>query len=226
LAVSALSLQGQRADDQPPAPARLFPFHEGGKEGRWGFINRHGKVIVPPRFIQALDFSDGLARVQTDKTLGYIDARGATAFTHPDDLRIDWSLPFTEGLAAFSAKGKCGYFDRQGKVVVAPKYDTVIRPQFAEAQKFSEGLVAVRTGEHWGYTDKQGKVVISGRFNDAEAFAGGLARVHEGGRWVITLDGPAFWSGGAWCYINPQGEKIRRCREDAVGSPPYGKEGP
>jgi hypothetical protein len=361
LLVSVLSPQGQRAEHKPATPVRLFPFREGGKAGKWGYINRHGKVLVPPRFIQALDFSDGRARVTTEKGLGYVDARGKVVFTRPDDLRIDWTLPFTEGLAAFSVKGKCGYFDRQGKVVVEPRYDDVkkfseglaavnlgarsagfprpwvmrggkwgfidktgrlviplkfgyvdksayidkkgkvvltpeyksddpkrfvssansfseelaridtsgrhsgystgyvgfidktgkfaieprldgagdfseglaavlvgkkwgymdrtgrivVRPQFEEARKFSEGLAAVRTGEHWSYIEKRGKVVITGRFNEAKAFKGGLALMHEGGEFERTLDGPAYWSGGAWFYINQKGEKVRRyCKDD------------
>ena len=113
--------------------------------------------------------------------------------------------------------------DRSGRVV--------IQPQFEEAQKFSEGLAAVRKGEHWRYIDKQGKAVITGagagagRFNDAEGFTNGLARVHEGGRFERTNDGPSYWSGGAWFYIDRKGEKVRRCRNDDVQfAPGYGKE--
>lgn len=388
LLVPALGIQGQPAEDKAPTPVRLFPFHEGGKAGKWGYIDRRGEVVVPPRFRHAGDFGDGLAQVETEKGPGYIDAQGTIVFMlHAELGPVDWTLPFTEGLARFSRKGKVGYFDRQGKVAVEPKYDDakkfseglaavnvgaksagrprpdvmrggkwgfidktgrlvipmrfsnvdvkgfsdglalvyvedkpayidktgkvaitpeyksddpkrhvsdagsfseglaridtsgehagssagyvgfidktgkfaieprldgagdfseglaavlvgnkwgymdragriVIRPQSDEAQRFSEGLAAVRTGEHWSYIDRQGKVVITGRFNDAEAFTGGLARVHEGGKWVITLDGPVYWSGGVWFYLNPKGEKVRRCREDGDGAPPYsyGKE--
>lgn len=72
--------------------------------------------------------------------------------------------------------------------------------------------------------DREGKVVIVGRYNDAEAFTDGLARVHEGGKFEITLDGPAFWSGGAWFYIDKQGDKVRRCRDDTGDAPYYGKD--
>ncbi len=40
-------------------------FHEGlaaiGKEGRFGFIDSRGKVVIPPRFADVLDFSEGRA---------------------------------------------------------------------------------------------------------------------------------------------------------------------
>jgi len=390
LLVSALSLQAHPAREKPPAPERLFPYQEEGKQGKWGYIDRDGEVVVAPRFRQAGDFSDGLARVETEKGSGYIDADGKIAFMLDAELGpVDWTLRFTEGRALISWKGKRGYFDRRGKLAVEPKYDdankfseglaavnigaksagfprpsvmqggnwgfidttgrlvipmrfsdvdvkgfsdglalvyvedkpayidktgkvvitpeyksddpkrfvrnasafseglaridtagkhsgystghvgfidktgkfaieprldnagdfseglaavlvgkkwgyldktgrAVIEPQFDEAQKFSDGVAAVRSGEHWSYIDQKGKVVIAGRLNDAEAFTGGLARVHEGGKWVVTLDGPVHWSGGVWFYLNSKGEKIRRCRADGDGAPPYsyGKERP
>jgi hypothetical protein len=172
LVVSALSIQAQTAKEKPPSAVRLFPFHEGGKDGKWGYISRHGEVVVPAGFIYALDFSDGLAEVQTAKGIGFIDAQGKMVFTLPEELRqVDWILPFSDGLAAFSVKGKCGYFNRQGKVVVEAKYDDV--------EKFSHGLAAVNSGAKsigrprpsikeggkWGFIDRTGRLVIPLQFD-------------------------------------------------------------
>src|SRR5262249_11857980 len=138
LSWSAINVQGEPPKEKHSADVRLFPFHEGGKEGMWGYINRNGEVVVAPGFRQALDFTEGLARVQAEKTLDYIDAQGKTVFTLPGGRPVDWTLPFSDGLAAFAVKEKCGYFDRKGKIVVDPKYDDV--------NEFSEGLAAVNEG--------------------------------------------------------------------------------
>jgi hypothetical protein len=169
------------AQDKQATPVRLFPFHEGGKEGRWGFIDANGKVVIEPRFRRAYDFEDGLAWVQTDKGVVYINAEGKAVFAPPDHARM---RQFSEGLAAFELKDKWGFLNRQGKVIVQPKYDDVSR--------FSEGLAAVnvgaisigfprpdtRRGGRWGFIDKMGRLVVPIRFDwvDLHGFSGGLAQ--------------------------------------------------
>src|SRR5439155_932208 len=104
-------------------------------------------------------------------------------FTLPGEF--DRPHPVTEGRAAFAGKDKWGYFDRQGKVVVEPKYDDV--------KKFSEGLAAVnlgaksagfprpdiKRGGKWGFIDKTGRLVIPIEFSyvDMKGFSDGLALV-------------------------------------------------
>jgi hypothetical protein len=100
----------------------------------------------------------------------------------------------------------------------------VIQPQFSSAHEFAEGLAAVRRAGGWCYINKEGEVVIRGPFNDVERFSSGLARVHVGGKFVRTNDGPAFWEGGEWLYINGKGERIRRCRGDGERGQAYGQE--
>jgi hypothetical protein len=191
LSLSAINVQGEQPTEKKPTDVRLFPFHEGGKEGKWGYINRSGEVVVAPRFRQALDFDEGLARVQTEKTLDYIDAQGKTVFTIPEKLRpLNWTRPFSDGLAAFAVKRKCGYFDRQGKVVVDPKYDDV--------KEFSEGLAAVNEGAKsersmvplllggkWGFIDKTGRLIVPLQFDrvDPKGFSDGKALVQSNGKW-------------------------------------------
>ena len=190
-------------------------------------IDKAGKVLFKleskidgPRrkVLGANGFSEGLAAVEImldDKDIrkGFIDKTGKLAI----EPRFDDAQDFSQGLAAVALGKKWGYVDESGQVV--------IEPQFNGAKAFSEGLAGVRKGERWSFIDKKGKAVIAGEFNDVERHKGGLARVHEGGSFVRTEDGPGFWSGGAWFYIDKQGRKIHRCRPDGVkGAPKYGKE--
>lgn len=81
-----------------PAPARdasgltLVPpvgptsyFSEGRarvrRNGRWGFVDRTGELVIPPRFARAGTFHDGLARVRfADGQAGYVARDGAVVW--------------------------------------------------------------------------------------------------------------------------------------------------
>lgn len=45
-------------------------------DGRWGYINKSGTMVVKPRFERALGFSQGRARVRVGDKWGYIDRKG------------------------------------------------------------------------------------------------------------------------------------------------------
>ena len=56
-------------------------FHDGrislkDAEGKWGFANGSGTVVVAPQYEDVYDFSNGLAGVQENGKWGYIDREG------------------------------------------------------------------------------------------------------------------------------------------------------
>lgn len=48
------------------------------KNGKWGYIDKKGKVVIPFRFVKAKSFSDGLAAVAFKIRYGYIDRHNNT----------------------------------------------------------------------------------------------------------------------------------------------------
>ena len=163
-----------------------------------GFIKHDGIVVVKPIYLEAQDFSEGLAAVQdTNKRWGFINTTGQKVFTLPTD--VSQVGDFHEGLCWFRDKDskKVGYIDRTGKVV--------IRPQWDYARDFNDGLAAV--GEGWnmgeqmyrpgrmiGYIDHTGKVVlpvkVTDRYGDnykSADFSCGRAILHDGDS-VLIID--------------------------------------
>jgi len=165
--------------------AMLTPFEKGGK---WGYKDTAGKVVIPPRYQVAQEFSpEGIAAVVDQKGWAYIDARGSILIR---PLVVDNGPDyFAENLARFASDGKVGFFDRHGKVAIDPVHEF--------AMPFSEGRAAVcrgcsptQQGEHrvvqgglWGFIDRRGALVIPLQFEEAASFDGGSARVRLGGRW-------------------------------------------
>jgi hypothetical protein len=188
------------------------------------FIDKSGKAVIDLIDLgksSTGEFREGLAPVYIDRSLAgknwltrFIDRQGKSV------LSVDgWAEEFHEGMAAIGVRGgeaksnantSYGYIDREGKVVIGPR--------FAEAQPFSQGLAAVRTkkttvwgrGDAWGYIDKTGKYRIEPLFNEARPFLGGVARVHIGGTLHVVHDAPPFWEGGEWWLIDTKGKKLRR----------------
>ena len=172
----------------PPVPFELFPFLEEGSSRKWGYIDRQGKVVIQPRFSSAYNFSEGLALVNS----GVIDEQARLVFSLPEGCH--WIGAFYEGRAEFFLDepglsiDKTGFLDKQGKVVIQPRFD--------EVGKFREGRAWVRVGSKlddggmfndlvggkWGYIDRSGQWVVKPKFDYAAGFSDGLAKVMiEGG---------------------------------------------
>ena len=91
-------------------------------------------------------------------------------------------LVFSQGLAAVVVDGKWGYIDMTGAFVIPAHYGN--NAERADKGTFSEGLAAIQTdGGTWGYIDRTGAPLIPARFDAAEPFAEGLAKVQIDGKW-------------------------------------------
>ena len=64
--------------------------------GKFGFIDRMGKLVIPANFERAGDFSEGLAAVMVEKLWGFIDKNGRLVIP----ARYLSVRPFSDGLAA------------------------------------------------------------------------------------------------------------------------------
>ncbi len=157
--------------------------------GKYCFIDKTGKEIIPGKYDTASDFSEGLAMVGVwDGTTQYIP--GANAYIYNFDcgfidktgkevvpLKYDAARDFSEGLAAVrvgndSTTWEWGFIDQTGKEVISPRCYRLVKD-------FSEGLVAVRDQNgKWGFIDKSGKEVIPCQYTSVGDFSEGLAAVH------------------------------------------------
>jgi hypothetical protein len=162
-------------DDQSDLPG-CFP--QGGK---FGYIDKTGKMIIAPNFFVAQNFSEGLAAVRVEETaeskFGYIDRSGQMVIAP----RFHQAGPFSEGLAAVETSARAvgnqvvdiawGFIDKVGALKIPDKYDF--------AGKFSEGLarVSIGSGKGAGYVDHDGKMIIPPTFSQAWDFSEGLAAV-------------------------------------------------
>ena len=174
------------------ALAALVPFQ---KDGKWGYRDNAGKVVIAPRYETALEFSpEGIAAVVDEKSWAYIDTAGRIVVR---PLVVDNGPDyFREGVARFRRDGKVGFFDRRGKVLIQPGF-TYAAPFFEGRAAVCEGCTEIEEAEHrsarggkWGFIDRSGKPVIALEFEEAGNFENGRARVRAGANWqYIGKDG-------------------------------------
>ena len=130
----------------------LLPIQQ---DGKWGYINRSGEVVIKPQFDSAEPFAEGRALVR-----------------YPPRKK-----PLKPGEKNAELVAGLGFIDHTGKVVIE-----LDNPLHLNGESFSEGLTKFWTwdpgkGNVYGYVDTTGKVVIKARFTDAYSFADGLAAV-------------------------------------------------
>ncbi len=115
----------------------LIPIEVGGRSektgermykhvsGKWGYVDKTGKIIIEPKFDDADEFSEGLANVTIGKKYGYIDKSGKIVITPQFEFSSNSyrCAYFSEGLACLERDGKIGFIDKTGKVVIEPQFD-------------------------------------------------------------------------------------------------------
>ena len=197
-------------------------------DGKYGYINEQGEVVIACEFDCAYDFtSNGLARVEADGKYSYINEQGKVVIACEFDYADDFT---SNGLARVKVDGKYGYINEQGDVVIPCKFD--------HASIFStNGWASVDVDGKWGYINEKGETVIPCEFDDAGIFANGLAYVQVNGKYgYINEQGEVIIAckfsfacnfasnglarvkvDGKWGYINKQGEIVIACEFDNAG---------
>lgn len=170
---------GAATEPPPIDPGEpLFPIQ--ANEG-CGFIDRQGKVVIPPtaKLTTCRGFgSKELGPFADGDRYGYLNARGEVVVPP----RYEDAGLFSEGLAevqrpaelegprARPGVARRGYIDATGREVIAPR--------FRLTGPFSEGLAAAQDDSLlFGYIDRTGRYVIPPRFVEASPFSEGLAVV-------------------------------------------------
>jgi hypothetical protein len=159
--------------------------------GKFGFIDRTGKIQVPLKYDGVSSFSNGFAFVGSNDKFGYIDKSGNEivplryesygirkdgVFDYLD-LMFGFRSTANKPLLEVKVNGKVGYVDAKGELVIPADFD--------EGFPFLSDFAAVKRGDKWGYIDSTGTEVIPLRYENVSliGFRNGLAAVKLNGKW-------------------------------------------
>ncbi|WP_414545922.1 WG repeat-containing protein [Nostoc sp. CCY0012] len=175
--------------------------------GKWGFINQSGTLVIPYQYDRVQQFSGGVATVQANGLWGVINPEGKWIIQPVDKSFIQ----FFQGIAKLDlisvneSKQLIGdpniYWDKSGRLVgdfynppkLAKEFQeelAIIEIPLRAKQQGQDVSPVVATSEYkflsWnkcGFQDKQGKVVIKLQFDGCRSFSKGLAAVLVDKKW-------------------------------------------
>lgn len=140
-------------------------------QGKFGYINSRGQVLIPPVYYAAHEFSEGLAAVRENGLYGYINTRGQYLIPPA----FDKASPFYNGLALVTKAGQPFVIDITGQALFPPVFKSItfISPTKAivETKDRSEGLLDIPTRQliidtvYWRMNAYEGGVVIAEKYN-------------------------------------------------------------
>ena len=184
-----------------------YSFYDGlaavQKNGKWGFIDRSGKTVLPYTWNKVGDFNEGFAWVFAGTLrssgfpdvgkYGYVDSTGTLIIP----CLWDNASRFSQGLAAVSQNGLYGYIDTSGEVVIPCQWDW--------AGNFNDGISLVRKDGLYGIIDTEGALISPCQWMYALPLEDGFSRVR--------LEG---YLSGLCGILDASGTLIIPCEYDAI----------
>lgn len=203
--------------------------------GSWGYLNRNGKLVIPPIYEFVQNFKNGRAIAKKRGKWGVINTKNEVVVPFKYDL-IEYLPGSNHQFFLLEIHGKKhGFVDALGRDIIPTDHDElnhfsegvasvksanrwgfvsqngkwIAKPQYLAVRDFGDGLAAVRTEKGWGYINKQGNIIIEPQFIRAGKFSDGLAPVR-----------PKRGKSG---FINHQGEFVIEPQFDRVSEFRYGR---
>jgi hypothetical protein len=141
-----------------------FIFHDGlarfqtpmGQERKYGYMDKTGRVVIPPQFSDSGHFSEGLAWVSVLKgqkwLYGFIDKTGRIVI---EPQFVFQPRDFVDGLAKVMGQSSVGFIDHTGSFRITVEYEH-------SDDSFSEGLLAIIQGDppRGVYLKRDGQVAM------------------------------------------------------------------
>ncbi|MNJ90786.1 KWG Leptospira [compost metagenome] len=148
--------------DRELSMQQIIPYK---KEGKFGWMDLNGKIIIPAQYSTVGFFKEGLAWAEKSGKYGFVNKANETIipfkFTSCND--------FDKGRAIVQVDELFGIIDRSGSYI--------IEPQYKDIGQFSEGLIYAVKDSLYGYFDGLGYPRIPEQYDEAFSFSGGMAKV-------------------------------------------------
>lgn len=140
------------------------------QDGKVGYINQKGEMVIPPVFLNGYDFSNGLAAVRKDGLYGFIDKKGKWII----EPQYDYAYNFIKGLTIVYKNEKPIFINKKGEMILPPVYNSLF---FIDNKRV---VVSTTYSRKRGILDiKSKKLVVDTTFNYISGFQNGVALVRK-----------------------------------------------
>lgn len=136
-------------------------------DGKYGFQNEFGKIVIQPIYDAVGVFNEGLVTVTINGKDGFINHEGKLVIP----AIYDFAHFFSEGRAAVAKNGKYGFIDPKGNVVIDLIYDNV--GDFFDPN----GFASVKKNGKEGLIDRFGNIIMPIEYEYAGSTQNGVAHI-------------------------------------------------
>ena len=163
-------------------------------DGKWGFINKKGEVIIKPKYDYVANFNEGLAYVSINEydrdsikkinKGGFINQKGEEVIKFKD--KISYVSYFSDGVVAYSddeSFEEWGCMDKSGQKIIKPTKD------ISSGFFFIDGYASFTDNSKNGIINKDGEKVIRAKYEVA-FYSKGLVLIKDQDKFgFINIDG-------------------------------------
>ena len=165
------------------------PFFDNGlasvsQGGKFGFIDRTGKVVIPLTYDYAYIFEGGKAVVELNGKVGVINTEGKVIIPFKYE-RVDVDSK-NRHLILVKLHGKYGFVDNKGEIVIPLIYDSAISFGYPLIEGEPEVEIArVKQGGKIGFIDFNGNIKAPIEYEHFSDFVNGTLVVKKGGKFGL-----------------------------------------
>ncbi|MEQ8907974.1 MAG: WG repeat-containing protein [Vicingaceae bacterium] len=148
--------------DMKLALKTYLPF---SRNGKWGFMDTTGQILIAPEYDLVEPFQEGLALAVKDGKVGYLNKSGEVVIP----FEYEDGESFKQGLAVVMKQNYYGLIDKTNQARLPFTYEVV--------GTFYSDLAVIANDTAYGYVNREGKVVIPPTLEFADDFQHGFAMV-------------------------------------------------
>ena len=186
------------------------------KDGKCGYINKKGNIVISPEYDSASPFNQGVAAVSKEGKWGAIDKSGKTIIP----MEYDFVQIPSEGVCGVCQKKRHGYIDQSGNTVIPLNDRYLFMQPFqcgvavvevgnleapplekkanesdrAYLERYHKEVIKVTQNNRYGAINKKGELTVELKYKYLSSFREGIAV-------ATTIDGKKM-------YINTSGETV------------------
>ena len=160
-------------------------------DGKFGFVDKNGKEVIPPRYEEVMPFVRGISAVKRNGKWGFVDKRGKEIVSPTYEFAGYCYFIISEDESYWCIEGsdydylKLGYLPVVKK---AGKYSTPFRGEYDFIVQIDSNLFLAKKGGGWGLIDEKNKEVLNFRYDKLFRLHKDLFVYSEKGKYgVISL---------------------------------------
>lgn len=155
----------------------LLPFSTNGKSG---YINMQGGIVIEPTYEYTGFFTDGLAPVKEHESFGYIDKNNKMIISPKYSFASEFSYGYASVSTGDPGAYLWGFIDKKG-------YE-IVKPQFVHAEDFTpEGYAFVILYKDQEYVNAmvntEGEIILLEDYEIISSFSDGYATIKKEGKY-------------------------------------------